>query len=895
MERSACLWSGLVAGALVLAVSQGGLAQDCNQDGIDDSLQLVKCGLILSVGASYPAPPDPNSVPIPDNNFTGVWRTIHVTQNVPICDLRLHLNITHGSPGQLIVKLRHDESATEITVIDKIGNPNPHGSTGECGFGLDVLLWDDAASSIEFADPQGNSCGHWIVGQYIPYPQLLAAFDGETSQGDWTLKVLDVKPGVTGYMNSWSLDFYGQVDNDCNDNGVPDECDIDPDWDGTAEFDCNGNGTFDGCEADSDGDGLIDGCDNCPAVYNPDQADGDADGTGDACDAVFNPGCPAYWDGAFGAPGMNGTVYALTVLDGELYVGGDFTIAGGVSANDIAKWNPATNTWSALGSGMGGASYHYVYALAVLDGELYAGGAFTTAGGVSANNIAKWDPATSTWSALGDVMGGGSYPYPHVYALTALDGELYVGGEFTTAGGVSANDIAKWNPATSTWSALGSGMGGYYCHVVYALTVLDGELYAGGCFTTAGGVSANDIAKWNPGTSTWGAVGTGIPGSSFAVYALTSASEGGGPVLYAGGGFSTARVHVNNVARYDPSTGTWSALGQSWNVGTDQPVRCLAVLDDAGGPALYVGGEFTAAGGLPANHLARWDRQRQIWAPAGSGTNATVFALAELASAGSGSLYAGGSFTAAGGNAAQNVARWLMPQTDSDGDGYLDECDNCPTVYNPDQADTDADDIGDACDGPGACCLTDGTCQLLTPAACAALPGTYLGDGTVCEPNPCPPPTGACCFCDGSCLDDQIEADCLAAGGWYRGHGSTCPAPQFGCQPVPMCGACCVGTTCTVSPESTCTALGGAYQGDLTTCEPNPCAICRGDSNCDGQINWRDIDYFVAAMTGEQAWRDMFLPGAPTCLYGNNDVNGDSTVNWRDIDPFVARMGAVCP
>ena len=35
------------------------------------------------------------------------------------------------------------------------------------------------------------------------------------------------------------------------------------------------------------------------------------------------------------------------------------------------------------------------------DGSLYAGGGFTTAGGVAANNIAKWDGTTSSWSALG--------------------------------------------------------------------------------------------------------------------------------------------------------------------------------------------------------------------------------------------------------------------------------------------------------------------------------------------------------------------------------------------------------------------------------------------------------------------------------------------------------------
>ena len=36
---------------------------------------------------------------------------------------------------------------------------------------------------------------------------------------------------------------------------------------------------------------------------------------------------------------------------------------------------------------------------------------------------------------------------------------------------------------------------------------------------------------------------------------------------------------------------------------------------------------------------------------------------------------------------------------DSDGDGFPDTCDNCPNVFNPDQADSDGDGVGDVCDG----------------------------------------------------------------------------------------------------------------------------------------------------------------------------------------------------
>ncbi|MCK4340901.1 MAG: hypothetical protein KAY37_04170 [Phycisphaerae bacterium] len=72
--------------------------------------------------------------------------------------------------------------------------------------------------------------------------------------------------------------------------------------------------------------------------------------------------------------------------------------------------------------------------------------------------------------------------------------------------------------------------------------------------------------------------------------------------------------------------------------------------------------------------------------------------------------------------------------------------------------------------------------------------------------------------------------------------------------------------------------------------------ICPGDSNCDGAISWRDIDYFVAAMNDNvAAWEAMFAPGTPSCLFANNDVNDDGAVSWRDIDPLVSLMNTTCP
>jgi len=99
-----------------------------------------------------------------------------------------------------------------------------------------------------------------------------------------------------------------------------------------------------------------------------------------------------------------------------------------------------------------GLSFAAVNALAVSDGYLYAGGSFSSAGNITATNVARWNLAAKTWTPLGAGVLG------QVNAIApGPDGQIYVGGYFTRAGGVSAQYVARWNPINATWSALGSG------------------------------------------------------------------------------------------------------------------------------------------------------------------------------------------------------------------------------------------------------------------------------------------------------------------------------------------------------------------------------------------------------------------------------------------------------
>src|SRR5260221_5773104 len=202
------------------------------------------------------------------------------------------------------------------------------------------------------------------------------------------------------------------------------------------------------------------------------------------------------WNEAFGgSTSVSDTIYAAAYLDvGEgpsLYVGGSFAFAGSDAALRVARW---TGThWSPLGSGLMGVVRSLV---AFDDGSglaLYAGGDFL-------GQVAKWDG--TSWSMVGGGFTVSGFGTANVRALAVFDEgsgpALFATGSFAAAGGVPCNGIARWDG--SAWSALGSGLAGPAPQGI-ALGVFDdgtgAALYAGGDFTSAGGVAASCIARWN--------------------------------------------------------------------------------------------------------------------------------------------------------------------------------------------------------------------------------------------------------------------------------------------------------------------------------------------------------------------------------------------------------------
>ena len=146
----------------------------------------------------------------------------------------------------------------------------------------------------------------------------------------------------------------------------------------------------------------------------------------------------------------------------------------------------------------------------------------------------------------------------------------------------------------------------------------------------------------------------------------------------------------------------------------------------------------------------------------------------------------------------------------------------------------------------GACCVI-GQCEVLTREECAEAGGTYQGDETTCDPNPC---EAVCCYEDMPARGQMacvvtLEEDCATSfGGIFHPDEGSCepnPCPQLE-------GACCVIGVCSVTTEPDCEQMGGIYQGDYESCDPNPCeAVC-----CYTEIPGRGQMACVVTLEGEE-------------------------------------------
>ncbi len=178
-----------------------------------------------------------------------------------------------------------------------------------------------------------------------------------------------------------------------------------------------------------------------------------------------------------------------------------------------------------------------------------------------------------------------------------------------------------------------------------------------------------------------------------------------------------------------------------------------------------------------------------------------------------------------------------LPTPDADQDGKLDFEDNCKLVPNPDQVDTDADHVGNACDncpglanrdqldsdgdGTGDVCETCIAGTSCTPAAsCDVGITTCTASGAVCQDTHQPAVDGTTCGTDLVCFAGSC-GPCV--------NGNTCTTSSG--------GACVVGVTSCATGNDVCLPTAGRVPDGTTcaldeVCDSGSCIACVDGGAC---------------------------------------------------------------
>ncbi len=146
-------------------------------------------------------------------------------------------------------------------------------------------------------------------------------------------------------------------------------------------------------------------------------------------------------------PPCPGSVNALYIDGTKIYVGGSFDDAGPIASRSFARYDLLANfatAWTSPGTVGGGSSSGIVNAITKVGSSLYIGGDFSTAGTATASDVASYNPTTNVWGPLGSGIGLAGFSSPVVNGLAQSADGLYVSGNIGTAGGTPSENLALW-------------------------------------------------------------------------------------------------------------------------------------------------------------------------------------------------------------------------------------------------------------------------------------------------------------------------------------------------------------------------------------------------------------------------------------------------------------------
>jgi Fibronectin type III domain len=270
----------------------------------------------------------------------------------------------------------------------------------------------------------------------------------------------------------------------------------------------------------------------------------------------------------------NGDLLAITKIDGtnDLAIGGNFSLVytpDGVShaATNFAVIDEASGT-VLYGGSAGGGTDKYVRSIGSLNGVIYIGGDFTSWGGVSRTHAVSLAPTGNPASPY-SVTSWNPAPGTKVRGLAVDSSAVYFG---------SGNSARAVNLTTGStiWSKSTSGGD------VASVFKYQGYVFVGGLFNSFGGVSHPGLVKLNPSDGSLVTAfdahlrpntGQGQYGAYDGEEIITMApGPNSGELLAGSGGHAPAGDSSNEALLLDVNTGArlmhYSTIGDCQGIGT---------------------------------------------------------------------------------------------------------------------------------------------------------------------------------------------------------------------------------------------------------------------------------------------------------------------------------------
>lgn len=226
--------------------------------------------------------------------------------------------------------------------------------------------------------------------------------------------------------------------------------------------------------------------------------------------------------------------------------------AGTTSFDTGARYNPATDTWTPMTTTNAPSNGRTQNSAVWTGTEMIVWGGSSTSPTVYHNTGARYNPATNTWTAMSTTSAPAAR-HQHYAVWTGTEMIVWGGRN----GGSFFNDGARYNPTTNTWSAAISTTN---APTARGDTIAAATVWTGSEMIVWGGYDGTYLgtgARYRPATDTWTPVSSTAAPSARANH--TAVWTGDKMIVW--GGFDGARLSTG--AYYTPAADTWTATAAS--------------------------------------------------------------------------------------------------------------------------------------------------------------------------------------------------------------------------------------------------------------------------------------------------------------------------------------------